>query len=73
MKYDFAQITGMVLLVVSAQGAIRLLIDHSDTGLLTWLPGGFPAALAGYLAALVAGAALAGWGRDRAKARGRRD
>ncbi|CAL9417832.1 hypothetical protein SUDANB95_01785 [Actinosynnema sp. ALI-1.44] len=73
MKDDIAQITGMVLLVVGAQGAIRLLIDHSDTGLLTWLPGGFPAALTAYLAALITGAVLAGWGHSRAKARGRRE
>jgi hypothetical protein len=73
MRFDVLQIVGTVLLVVSGQGAIRLLIDHSDTGLLTWLPGGFPAALAVYLATALGGATLAGWGYDRAKARGRRE
>ncbi|MFI9814956.1 hypothetical protein [Saccharothrix variisporea] len=72
MKFDVLQVLGMVVLVVSAQGAIRLLVDHSNTGLLSWLPGGFPAVLAVYLVAVVAGAALAWWSHDRAKARGRR-
>ena len=50
---------GMVLLVVGGQGAIRLLIDHGDSGVLGWLPGGFWVWLIGYLIMVLAGGALA--------------
>lgn len=62
---------GMVLLVLGAQGAIRLLVDHDNAGLLSWMPGGFAARLLGYLLIAVIGVALARWGgrrSDRSKA-----
>ena len=49
-------IAGMVLLVVAGQGAVRLLIDHQNAGLLTWLPGGFVVQLLVYL--VVAGVGI---------------
>ncbi|MFG3256207.1 hypothetical protein [Streptomyces sp. NPDC048172] len=72
MKYDLLQILGMVLFAVGAQGAIRLLIDSGDTGLLGPLPGGFAAALVVYVLVAAAAAVLAGRAHDRAKALGRR-
>ncbi|MEV5824624.1 hypothetical protein AB0L25_03515 [Spirillospora sp. NPDC052242] len=72
MKFDVLQIAGMLLLVLGAQGAIRLLADRDEAGLLGGLPGGFPAALTAYLAATLAGILLAGWAHGRAKALGRR-
>ncbi|MEV4150909.1 hypothetical protein AB0J40_45160 [Amycolatopsis sp. NPDC049691] len=72
MKFDVLQIVGAVLTVLGAQGAIRLLVDHGNTGLLAWLGAGFAGTLAGYLVATVAGVVLAGWAHDRAKALGRR-
>ncbi|GIH63115.1 hypothetical protein Msi02_39320 [Microbispora siamensis] len=71
MKYVTALISGMLLLVLGAQGAIRLLADHDNAGLLAWLPGGFAVRLAGYAIAAVAGALLAGWGGRQAKQSGR--
>lgn len=49
-------VVGMVLLAVSVQGAVRLLLDHQNAGLLGWLPGGFVVQLLVYL--LVAGAGI---------------
>lgn len=72
MKFDVLQVAGMLLLVLGAQGAIRLLADHDEAGLLGGLPGGFPAALGLYLVATLAGVLLAGWAHGRAKALGRR-
>lgn len=72
MKFDVLQIAGMLLLVLGAQGAIRLLVDRDEAGLLGGFPGGFPAVLTVYLAATVAGVLLAGWAHGRAKALGRR-
>ncbi|MFF2811327.1 hypothetical protein ACFVT2_29960 [Streptomyces sp. NPDC058000] len=72
MKYDILQITAMVLVATAGQGAVRMLIDHGNTGLLGWLGGGFPVLLTGYLAVVVAGVLLAGWSHTRAKALGRR-
>ncbi len=72
MKFDVLQILGAVVTVAGAQGAIRLLIDHANAGLLAWLGAGFAGTLAGYLLATVAGIVLAGWAHDRAKALGRR-
>lgn len=66
-KYVAWQILGMVLLALGAQGAIRLLIDHSHAGLLSWLPGGFAVWLSCYVVVTVVGGALAGWGAGRAK------
>ncbi|MEV8317071.1 hypothetical protein AB0Q95_23185 [Streptomyces sp. NPDC059900] len=73
MKYDFLQILGAVLLCFSAQGLIRLLIDHDYTGLLGWIPGGFGLLLIAYVVAVTAGLLLTGWSHTRAKALGRRD
>ncbi|MFF0744332.1 hypothetical protein ACFYVL_28430 [Streptomyces sp. NPDC004111] len=72
MKYDAAQILGMIVMVLGVQGTIRKLLDHEYSGLLSWVPGGFGPTLAAYvLAALVGGAAVA-WAHGRAKAAGRR-
>ncbi|WP_068923809.1 hypothetical protein [Planobispora rosea] len=71
MRHITALVVGMLLLVLGAQGAIRLLADHGDAGLLAWLPGGFEVRLACYAAAAVAGAALAGWASKKAKQSGR--
>jgi hypothetical protein len=61
----------MVLLVLGAQGAIRLFLDHTDSGLVGWVPGGFVAWMVVDLAAAVVGSALAArgtsYGRSRAK------
>ncbi|TPQ17335.1 hypothetical protein FGD71_037020 [Streptomyces sporangiiformans] len=72
MKFDLLQGLGVLLLVLGAQGAIRLLIDHDQLGLLGGLDAGFGGTVAMYVVAVVAGAVLAGWARDRAKALGRR-
>lgn len=63
MKHVAVQVIGMLLLVLGAQGAIRLLADHDDAGLLAWVPGGFAVWLACHAVAAVAGALLAAWGR----------
>ena len=73
MKFDVLQIAGAVLTVFGGQGAIRLLFDHENTGLLGWVPGGFAGRLAAYAAVTVAGVLLAGWAYDQAKKAGRRD
>ena len=52
-------VLGMVLLVVGAQGAIRLLVDHNNAGLLGLLPGGFAVQLTGYLVITTVGIVLA--------------
>ncbi|MGV9775045.1 hypothetical protein [Streptosporangium sp. NPDC003464] len=67
MKHVLVLITGMLLLALGAQGAIRLLADHDNAGLLAWLPGGFAVWLACYAVAAVAGALLAGWGSRQVK------
>ncbi|UQI44404.1 hypothetical protein M1P56_08610 [Streptomyces sp. HU2014] len=67
MKYTIGQVAGAVLLVLGAQGVIRLLIDHDKGGLLGWVPGGFAVRLTCYVVVGVAGALLAGWAEDRAK------
>lgn len=60
-KWVAVQVVGMVVLAVGAQGAIRVLLDHSDRGLVSWA-GGFGAALVGDLVLVVVGGALAWWG-----------
>jgi hypothetical protein len=72
MKYDVLQVLGMVLLVVCAQGLVRLLVDDGERGLLGALPGGFTPLLLTYAALTAAGVLLAGWAHARAKALGRR-
>ncbi|MFI7091413.1 hypothetical protein [Streptomyces lydicus] len=73
MKYDVLQIVGAAMTVIFTQGAIRLLFDHDNTGLLGWLGGGFGPVLAAYAALVAAGVLLAGWSHTRAKAAGRRN
>ncbi|MGW7018342.1 hypothetical protein OG754_09185 [Streptomyces decoyicus] len=72
MKYDILQIIGAALMVVFAQGAIRLLVDHDSTGLLGGLGGGFALTLSVYGALVAVGVLLTGWSHTRAKALGRR-
>ncbi|ADD45619.1 hypothetical protein [Stackebrandtia nassauensis] len=67
MKFLVIQICGMVVLAIGGQGAIRLLIDHGDRGLLDWLPGGFAVTLAGYVLVAIIGLLLGGWGADKHK------
>ncbi|GAB3605080.1 hypothetical protein GCM10027413_04890 [Conyzicola nivalis] len=55
----FLLILGIALLVVSAQGAIRLVADHADTGLLSWVPGGFAVQLGAYILLVCLGVLLA--------------
>lgn len=71
MKHVIVLVIGMLLLALGAQGAIRLLADHDNAGLLGWLPGGFAVRLTCYATAVVAGALLAGWGGKHAKQNGR--
>lgn len=66
MRNVIGLITGMVLLVVGVQGAIRLLIDHENTGIFDWVPGGFAARLAVNLVVAVVGGLLAGASRTKA-------
>ncbi|MCA2230021.1 hypothetical protein [Nonomuraea aurantiaca] len=70
MKHVTVLIIGMLLLALGAQGAIRLLADHDNAGLLAWLPGGFAVWLACYAVAAIAGASLAGWASKKAKQSG---
>jgi hypothetical protein len=70
MKYVALQIAGMVLLVLGAQGAVRLLIDHDNAGVLGYFPGGFAFRLACYAVLAVGGVLLAGWANTRAKRAG---
>ncbi|MEW2358740.1 hypothetical protein [Spirillospora sp. NPDC029432] len=72
MRFDVAQIVGVALLVLGAQGAIRQLVDRDDAGILSGLPGGAPATLTVYIAAVVIGVPLAGWAHQRAKTLKRR-
>ncbi|GAA0266271.1 hypothetical protein GCM10009539_61320 [Cryptosporangium japonicum] len=58
-------VVGMVLVAVGAQGAIRLVVDHDDAGLLGWVPGGFWVRLACYLVAVVVGLGAAAWGAPK--------
>ncbi|MCX0272887.1 hypothetical protein NLM24_19675 [Nocardia zapadnayensis] len=67
MRYVAVLVGGMLLLVLGAQGAIRILADHDDAGLLSGLPGGFPVQLLVYAAAAGLGALLAGWGSRKSK------
>ncbi|WP_438295042.1 hypothetical protein [Streptomyces sp. HUAS TT7] len=73
MKYDVLQIVGAALMVVFAQGAIRILVDHDNSGFLGWVPGGFPAQLLAHLALVAIGVLVGGHAHARAKALGRRE
>ncbi len=48
-------VLGMTLLVLGGQGALRLLVDEDDAGLLAWLPGGPGVQLAADVLVLAAG------------------
>lgn len=63
-------VVGMLLLVLGAQGGIRLMVDHNDAGLLGWLPGGFAVRLACYAVMTVFGVLLAARGSAKAKQTG---
>lgn len=65
MRNVIALVAGMVLLALGAQGGIRLVADHDNAGLLSWLPGGFAARLLCYVFIAAVGVALANWGKHR--------
>ncbi|MFJ3959054.1 hypothetical protein [Arthrobacter sp. NPDC090010] len=65
MRNVIAQIAGVALLVLGAQGGIRLLFNHGDAGLLGWLPGGFVVQLLCYVLVTAIGVGLAAWGSRR--------
>ncbi len=68
MSKTLWQVIGMILLVVGGQGAVRMLIDRDDAGLLGWVPGGFAVQLGCQIAVTVAGVLLAGWATRTGKA-----
>ncbi|MBB5981247.1 hypothetical protein [Kribbella solani] len=53
-------VVGMVVVAIGGQGAIRLLIDHDNRGLVDWMPGGFTGALLADLALVLIGLILGG-------------
>lgn len=65
MRNVIVQVAGIALLVLGAQGGIRLLADHGNAGVLTWLPGGFAAQLVCYVGVTALGVALAIWGKQQ--------
>ena len=67
MKQTVVLVAGMILLALGVQGAIRLLVDHDNAGLLSWMPGGFGVWLTVDLIAAVVGAVLAWWGSNKLK------
>jgi len=60
-----AQVVGVALVVLGGQGGVRLLFNHTDAGLLGFIPGGFPVSLAAHILLLIVGAALAFWAQRR--------
>lgn len=67
MRNAIATVIGVALLVLGAQGGIRLVVDHRNAGILTWLPGGFATQLICYVVIALAGVALARWGSVRSE------
>lgn len=65
MRTVIAQIIGVALLVLGAQGGIRVLGNHDDGGLLAWVPGGFTLQLTCYALLALVGVGLAAWGSRR--------
>lgn len=65
--YVLVQIIGVVVAAIGAQGAIRIIIDHTNTWLVDWVPGGFPAQLAAYVIAALVGLIVGGWANTREK------
>ena len=59
-------VIGLVLLAIGAQGAIRLLVDPTDAGVLTGLPEGVR--LVAYVILAVVGVGLAAWAGGRIRA-----
>lgn len=66
-KASVMLIIGVPLVVFGGQGGIRLLVDHANSGLLGWVPGGFGVQLCCYAVIILVGVLLAGWGSTRAK------
>jgi hypothetical protein len=66
-KVSAGVVIGVPLLAFGGQGAIRLLVDHDNSGVLGWMPGGFAAWLTCYVMITLAGVLLASWGSARAK------
>ncbi|GEE01756.1 hypothetical protein nbrc107696_22020 [Gordonia spumicola] len=64
-KWLALQIAGMVILTVGVHGLIRVLIDHANRGLVSWMPGGFAGALTADVVLIVLGGALAWLGEAR--------
>ncbi|MFF0270263.1 hypothetical protein [Kribbella sp. NPDC004536] len=52
-------VAAMVVVAIGGQGAIRLLINHNNRGLMGWFPGGFTGALLADLALVAIGVTLA--------------
>ncbi|WP_027502762.1 hypothetical protein [Rhodococcus sp. UNC363MFTsu5.1] len=67
MRYMTVLVVGLLVLVLGAQGAIRLLADHDNSGFLSWMPGGFPVRLLAYVVLVGVGALLAEWGSRKSK------
>ncbi|MEU4426186.1 hypothetical protein AB0F81_36665 [Actinoplanes sp. NPDC024001] len=65
MGHVAALVIGLILLVVGAQGAIRLLVDHDNGGILRWVPGGFAVQLTCFVVMAVGGLFLAAWAKRR--------
>lgn len=68
--YLALQILGMVMVVVTAQAAIRSLFNHTATqlwGVFDWVPGGWAGRLVALVLVAAVGVVLAGWAHDRAK------
>jgi hypothetical protein len=63
-------VLGMVLVVLGAQGGIRLLADHDNAGVLRWLPGGFAAQLSCFAMMTLVGIALAAAGKANVRRSG---
>ena len=66
MKYIAAQIIGIILTVLGGQGAIRLLSNQSDAGVLAALPGDISLKIGLYVAITTAGAFLVAWAYKKA-------
>ncbi|ALG86367.1 hypothetical protein [Gordonia phthalatica] len=64
-KWVTVQIVGVALFVIGIQGAIRVLVDHSNRGLVSWIPSGFGGALTADVVLVVVGSALAWLGDVR--------
>ncbi|MDR2279647.1 MAG: hypothetical protein LBE07_02195 [Gordonia sp. (in: high G+C Gram-positive bacteria)] len=62
MRHVIALVVGVGLVVLGVQGAIRMVVNHENAGLLGWVPGGFVAQIAVYIAAAAVGAAMANSG-----------